>query len=685
MYKLKPISLRVTKMRAKYRDTRPEICTARYRLITEFYTGHPELEGMLRRARAFHYICENIPVRIDEGEVIVGAQSAKYRACALYPENSVSWLKEELESGFISTRDIDPYIVSDEDRAFILSTIDYWMGECMSAKTDAQIVDEYFDHLGNGVVTFRGEGQAQAPVGHFCANYETVLKRGLVSVRREAEEKMARIVDEGFPGDSIDRYNFYRAVSLVCDGMILLAKRHAALAAEMAETEKDPSRKSELSAMADTLGRCMEGPARSFPDALQSVYMYQTCMCLDANMHGISFGRIDQYLGDYYEADLKAGLITPAYAQELMDLFYLKVAEMNKPWSYAATMSNPGYTNGMLMTLGGVKKDGADATNPVTYMMLQSSGRLVLHDPPQALRVHRGTPPELWEAAIETTKIAGGVPTFENDEVIIPALMSRGLPLESARNYCLIGCVEPAGCGDEWASPGGTGTDSFMNLLNALWLAINDGHNPLNEPGERGDGKERVREGPATGYLYEMETFEQVLDAYKKQLDYFVKWQAANINSFEYIARETLPQPVVSATMDGCMEKGADVMHGGARYNSTGMSGVGVGNVADSLSMIKHLCFDTKKCTTRELYDALVSDWKGYEELLSYIRNKAPHYGNGVAEQDSFAAWTARIYSDAVNACTGPRGRYSAGLYPVTSNVWLGYITAATPDGRRAG
>ena len=443
--------------------------------------------------------------------------------------------------------------------------------------------------------------------------------------------------------------------------------------------------------MVDTLNWTVEHPARNFLDAVQTLFMYQTVLCLDANMHGISWGRIDQYLGKYYDQDIASGTITPEYAQEIMDLFYLKVAEMNKPWSYGATQSNPGYTSGQLMTLGGVDKEGNDATNAVTYMMLQTAGRLVLHDPPQALRIHKNTPPELWEAAIETTKICGGVPTFENDEVIIPALMSRGLPLEYARDFSLIGCVELAGCGTEWPACGGTGTESYLNLVNALWLGINDGYLPMplqmgapkeGEEGETEINKERV--GLATGYLYEMDSFDQVLDAYKKQIEFFVKWHAININSFEYIAKNILPLPIVSATMDGCMEKGMDVMEGGARFNSTGMSGVGIGNVADSLSMIKYLCFDKKICTTRELYDALINDWKGHEDLQRYIKNECPHYGNGFPEVDQWANWAGKVFGDAVNRCTGPRGRFSAGLYPVTTNVMFGYMTAATPDGRNA-
>jgi formate C-acetyltransferase len=696
MYQLDNISPRVAAMREKYRETKPEICTARYRLVTEFYMAHPELEGILKRSYNFKNICENIPVRIDDGEIIVGGQSGKYRATAIYPENSAVWIKEEMESRMFSTRDIDPYIVSEEDREYVLSTIDFWLKECFSAKITAYLPEYLKDYAMNGVTTYGmfGSGhQCGSPVGHFTGNHWTATRVGFGAIKQEADAKLRELEARGIFGESIDQYNFYRAVSIVCGGMITLTKRYAKLAEEKAALETDPKRKKELEKMAESLNWCMEKPCRTFHEALQTLYMYQNCMCLDATMHGISYGRVDQYLIDFYRADLAAGRITHEEAQELLDLFYLKVAEMNKLWSYGATKSGPGYTSGQLMTLGGVDKYGHDASNEVTYMMLQSAGRLVLHDPPQALRVHKGTPAKLWEAAIETTKIAGGVPTFENDEVIIPALMARGrLPLESARNYCLIGCVEPSGCGDEWPACGGSGTESYMNLANAVLLGINDGY--YNAPFTGGmpsrykttdAGPAPKRCGPATGYLYEMENIEQVLSAVQKQIEFFVKLHANCTNAFEYLNRQLLPLPVVSATITGCMEKGKDVTFGGARYNSTGISGVGVGNVADSLAMIKHLCFDAKKCTPRELYDALMNDWNGYEDLQRYIKSQAPHYGNALPDVDKFAGWASGVFADAVNACTGPRGVFSAGLYPVTTNVMFGQMTSATPDGRNSG
>lgn len=680
MYVLSPVTDRVAAIREKYRTAKPSICTARYRIVTDYYRENPQLQGILKRAKNFLNICERLPVLVNPNEVIVGWQATRYRACALYPEISFGWFLDELAAGTIPKRDTDPYDISDEDTRYLLETGDYWRKESLSAKVDEYIPLGYFGAAGSGVTYFGTTGTCTSPTGHFVANFETALHRGFGAIRAEAEEKMSELEGRMY-GNGAERYNFYRAVTIVSEGMIILSRRYAEECARQAALETDPARKTELLEMADSLGWIMANPCRSFHDAIQCMFLYQIGLCLDAQQHGISFGRVDQYLAPFYEADLAAGRITPERAQELLDLFYLKVAEMNKIWPYFATLSGPGYTSGQLMTLGGVTRDGRDATNPVTFMMLQSSGRLLLHDPPQSLRIHKGTPPELWDAAIETTRIAGGVPTFQNDDVIIPALMARGLPLESARNYCLIGCVEPQGCGDEWACPGGNGTESFFNLLNAFLLAINDGHNPMPAP----DGSREGRVGLPTGYLYEMETFDEVLDAVRQQIEYFVGWHISLVNTWEMVASEHMQLPLLSATVDGCMESGRDVMKGGARYNSTGNAAIAIGNIADSLAVVKHLVYEERSVSARELYDAIMADWEGHEELRQRILNEAPHYGNDNPDVDCFARWATDVYGDAVNAATGPRGRWAAGLFPVTAHVLFGMSTAASPDGRKAG
>jgi len=674
--------MRVAKAREKYREALPAICLSRYKLITEFYTKNPNETGILRRARNFKHICENIAIRVEDGEIVVGTATGSYRGVQLYPEHSIGWLLEEVESGLISTRDSDPYIISDEDRNYLLETGNYWRGECNSAKIDAYIPDGWLNHAPNGVTLFGKKGQSPHPVGHFCAGYERAINVGFGAIKAEADGNISKLEREGLPGETIDKYNFYRAISIVCDGMMILTKRYAKLVEEMAKVETKKTRKQELEAMVDTLNWIMEKPCRNFLDAVQTTYMYQICMTLDGCMHAVSFGRLDQYFIKFYENDIAAGKITPEYAQEIIDMFFIKIAEINRIWGNLATKTTGGYTSNQLVTLGGVTKEDLDATNPVTFMLLQASARLVLHTPPLAMRVHSGTPAQLWEAAIETSKVVGGIPTFENDDLIIPALMKRGLSLESARNYILIGCVEPAGCGDEWPACGGTGSDTYLNLMGMMMLGINNGYYTM--PDRNGDVcDEQV--GLPTGYLYEMETFEEVLEAYRKQAEFFVKWYAMCVNSYEYVTRQNIPLPVVSATMEGCMESGKDVTWGGAKYNSTGVAGVGIGNVADSLNIIKHLCYEKKICTTRELYDALMSNWEGYEQLHEYIKNEAAHFGNADADADRYASWASDVFVDAVDSCSGPRGKFAAGLYPVTVHVVLGAMTQATPDGRRKG
>jgi formate C-acetyltransferase len=680
MFVLSPVSDRVAKIREKYRTTRPRICTARYRIVTDFYTENPQLQGILKRARNFKTICEKLPLLINKDEIIVGWQAQYYRACALYPETSFGWFMDELRAGTIPLRDTDPYDIFPEDAEYILSTGDFWRKESLSAKVDEYIPPGYLKAAGSGVTYFSTKNTCTSPVGHFVANFDKAMHKGFGAIRTEAQAKMDELEGVMF-GDSAARYNFYRAITIACDGMITLSKRYGQECTKLASVEIDPARRQELLGMADCLNWIMENPCRTYHDAIQCMFMYQLGLCLDGQQHGISFGRVDQYLGSYYDADIAAGRITHGKAQEMLDLFYLKIAEMNKIWPYFATLSGPGYTSGQLMTIGGVTKEGKDATNAVSFMMLQSAGRLVLHDPPQSLRIHKGTPQELWEAAIETTQIAGGVPTFENDDIIIPALMERGLPIESARNYCLIGCVEPQSCGDEWACPGGNGTESFFNLLNAFLLGINNGYNPF-----RGsDGKLGGQAGLPTGYLYEMKTFDEVLDAVKKQIEYFVNWHISLVNTWEYIASEHMQLPLLSATIDGCMESGRDVMKGGAKYNSTGNAAIAIGNIADGLAVVKYMVYDKNLITARELYDAIMANWEGKEDLRQQILNEAPHYGNDNEYPDQFARWASDIYGNAVNAATGPRGRYAAGLYPVTAHVLFGMLTAASPDGRKTG
>ena len=683
MYQFSPISPRVQRQRALYRETVPYVDINRYRLVTEFYMAHPEIDGVLKRALNFRNLCEKLPCPIFEDDLIVGNFVERYRATALYPENSIDWLVEELKSGLLWERKEDPYRISEEDKDYILSTADFWMGECMNSKLNAYIPENYQKIAGNGVLFFTAQNICPQPVGHFSANFDRAIRKGFGAIKAEADAKILELEQAGFLGESARQYSFYRGVSIVCEGMITFAKRYAQACAAQAEQTADPNRRLELMRMADTMDWVMEHPARNFREAIQALWFYQMCVLMDANCHAASIGRLDQHLGSFAQADLDAGIITREEVQELVDLYLLKTASVNKAWSARTVRSAPGYTSGQLITLGGVDREESDATNVITYMTLEAAGRLVLHSPPLALRVNRNMPKELWDCALSVNKRAGGVPSFYSDDVIRKALEKRGIKTEDTWNYCLIGCVEPSIGGAEWPACGGLGISSYMNLANVFLLAINNGKNPRRDA--EGTLISDVQFGPETGYLYEMNSIEEVQAAYLRQMEYWVTWNINIDNMFESVASQVLPQPVVSAAMDGCMEQGRDVMEGGARYNSTGLSSIGLGNVADCLSIVDRLCFREKRCTTRELYDALTANWTGYEDLRQYLMGSLPRYGNGDPEVDKFCRWVAQSYADCANSKTGPRGHFAAGLYPVTMNVVYGTLTGATPDGRMSG
>ena len=681
MYQFSPIAPRVARIRKRYRDTKPKVCIERFRLVTEFYQDNPTLPPMIKRAKNLANLCEKMPVIVHEDEVIVGELASTYHGSALFPEYAVGWLSDEIRSGEFLNRSLDPYDLDQEDMDYVMQFEDFWAKNDLSRLTDDALPPEFHDIVGNGIVTFGDKHTGAGPVGHFCTNYDKAIRKGFAAIRQEAQDKIESMKGRLY-GDSAEREQFYYAVTIVCDAAITLSKRYAAECRRQAGECADESRRTELLQMAEGLDWVMENPARTFAEAVQCLYLYQIVLSLDGNLHGLTFGRVDQYLSSFYEDDLAAGRITRERAQEILDLFCLKVAEMNKIWPSFATAAAGGYTSGQLITLGGVTKHGLDATNEVTYMLLECASRLLLHDPPMSLRIHEGTPDLLWDVAVETTKACGGVPTFESDKVIIPTLLDRGMSIESARNYCLIGCVEPGGCGNDWPANGGPGQETFWRIPGAVLLAINNGENPMSRP----DGEPQHQTGLPTGYLHEMTSFDEVLDATKRQIEHFIDWHVSFTSVREYVARYHMPLPIVSATMDGCMESGKDVMFGGATYNCTGFAGVGIGTAVDSLVAIKYMVFDKKLCSAREFYDALMADWEGHELLRQRIMKETPHYGNDLDYPDEIAEWMSKVITEKVRSCVGPRGNHwSAGLYPVATHVAWGKMTWATPDGRRTG
>jgi len=407
--------------------------------------------------------------------------------------------------------------------------------------------------------------------------------------------------------------------------------------------------------------------------------LYQVLITIDTRIPSAALGRFDQYTWPFLKKDLESGALTMDQAQEIVDSFFLK-ANCYYTAGPAKLVDTTGVGNTYQhTTIGGVDPDtGEDATNPVTYMVLETIGRLKLHDPTISLRVSNNTPDELWACALETSKLVGGLPLFQNDEVIIPALQKEvGYELRDARDYGIIGCQEIVGCGNDFPAPNGLYPPHASVWWGSIFnMAINNGINPFN--GEQCSLH--------TGYLYEMSSIEEVRDAVEKMGRYIFKMFISSNNYAEHISAYYSPQAALSISMEGCMESGKDAVHGGCKYNSYGGTATGLATLADSLSTIKYMCFDQKLITTRELYDAWIAGWEGHEPLRQQILSSVPHYGNADPYADMELKWLVDLYYRLCQECHSTRSKvYKSGLYGASDHVAQGRITFATPDGRKTG
>ena len=381
--------------------------------------------------------------------------------------------------------------------------------------------------------------------------------------------------------------------------------------------------------------------------------------------------RFDQYMSSYLEQDSS---ITLERAQELLDLLFIKFNEINKVRDEGSTKAFGGYPMFQNLIVGGMDINGNDATNALSFMCLQATSNTKLYQPSISIRVHTGTPDSLYKKAAEVTRIGLGMPAFYNDRYIIPALRQRGLTLEDARDYGIIGCVEPqvGGKTEGWHDA------AFFNIAKVLELTLNNGTDPLS-------GAEL---GPKTGELVSFTTYDDLMDAYREQMTYFVRLLAISDNAVDMAHGQRAPLPFLSSLVDDCIAKGKALQQGGAHYNFTGPQGVGVANVADSLAALKMLVFENKDLSLESLQKALATDFEqgDGEKLRQLLINRAPKYGNDEPYADAIAHDAAFVYCQQVENYMNPRGGcFQPGLYPVSANVPLGAVVGATPDGRKSG
>ena len=706
-----PKSERITKLVEDLYAKMPEIESTRAVLITESYRRTEGEPIIIRRAKAFAHILENLPIVIRDQELIVGSTTIAPRGCQTYPEFSYEWLEDEFDT--VETRSADPFYISEQTKQELKAANAYWKG-----KTTSELATSYMEPqtlLAMEHNMFTPGNYFYNGVGHVTVKYGEVLEIGFSGIRAKAEAELAKL--SLADGDYQKRSRFLEAVMISCDAAVTYARRYAKLALEEAEKCTDPVRKMELLVIAQNCANVPEKGANGFYEACQSFWFVQQLLQIESSGHSISPGRFDQYMYPYYKKDLDSGKITRAQAQELMDCIWVKLNDLNKCRDAASAEGFAGYSLFQNLIAGGQNVEGIDVTNDLSFMSIQASMHVFLPQPSLSVRVWNGTPHEFLIKAAELTRTGIGLPAYYNDEVIIPSLVSRGLTLEDARDYNIIGCVEPqkAGKTEGWHDA------AFFNMCRPLELVFSNGK-------DKG-----AQVGPETGDVEKMETFEEFFHAYEIQMDYAIKLLVNADNAIDMAHAERCPLPFLSSMVDDCMKRGKSVQEGGAVYNFTGPQGFGVANMADSLYAVKQLVFDEKKVTMKELKQALMLNYgKGLaqedlaalasdtvsvmrssgetvgeaeiaavlktihalseseevkengERILKLIE-EVPKFGNDIPEVDAFARKVAYTYTKPLLNYRNPRGgMFQAGLYPVSANVPLGAQTGATPDGRLA-
>lgn len=685
------------------------ICIERARWITEFYRSVKEKEpSPIQRASAIRFVLNKIPIIIYPHELIVGAMTEKKVGALLYPEFSSLALWPELKK--IHRRKINPFYIDEAERRELEKDIfPFWLGKTVGDYALSLVLNKNF----SGRIAFRAKEIALrifkslpgniknflfkmafrkrdsmmkmyagfepfslfalggiyiltefAGISHVTPGYRTVVEKGLECVIEKAKENLKRT-------KSSKKRQFLEAVIISLTGVIELAERYADEAEKLARFERNKKRKEELLEISKNLRNSPKNPARSFHEALQAIWITQIALHYENYEQAISLGRIDQYLFPLYRRDIERGKITRENAKEFLQCLWIKMSEFIPVFPeffneyFSGLMTNQG------ACIGGVDENGQDATNDLSYLILESIREINTPQPNLFARVHRDTPDDFIKAIGKNFSDGSPHPSIYNDEVIIPALMKIGVDLKDARDYAPLGCVEPNPQGKTFGS-----TDAvLMNIALCLELALNNRYSSVL--------KKRI--GLEIGSPQKFSSMDKILKAFRKQVSHIVQNMVDGTNVLSIAHSLYYPSPLLSSLIDGTIEKGMDVTWGGAKYNFSGVQAVGVGEVADSLTAIEFAVF-RNKISLNELLNAMRKDFEGAEELRAFLLNRVPKYGEDEGTAERYAREVVRIYSEEVMKHRNPRGGfYIPGFYSVTTHIPFGRFTGALPSGRKKG
>lgn len=656
---------RIQRMRNRLILEDPIVCPERALIWTEVYRNNEDKPPILKAALALEQTLDRMSISIYEDELIVGNQGSALRATTLSPTVN-TWFQDELDR--FEKRDGSRFLIREETKEKIRNILPYWKGRTVYENTMALLAPETIAAM-NALVFTCGYTLGKG-CGHWLLNFDHVLKGGFRSIRSAAQKKLDEL-DYTKP-EAVDQIPLYTSVVITCDSVRKFAQRYSDLAQQMAKQETDHTRKSELERIARTCARVPYEAPETFYEAVQTVYFIQLITQIESDGTGISLGRLDDMLYDFYQKDLQQGNITKAEAEELLDCLWLKIASIIQIWNEEDSKAFGGHPISQAITLGGLDAEGNDATNALSYMMLETTARVHMPQPSVCVRINRRTPREFLLKSVEVIREGLGMPALYNDEIAIPSLMSRGIGIEEARkHYAVIGCVEMGIQGKICAFA----NSGYFNLVKALEITLNNGVDPVTG----------LLLGSKTGEADRFQSFDDLFRAYRTQVGELLRHMVSVTNIVDTMHARILPLPFVTAITDDCIEKGKEVQSGGAKYNIEGIQGVGLADVADSLAAIRKLVFEEKTLTMRQVVEAINADFIGYEDVQRMLRRNAPHYGNNEPYVDQIAKDVASHFCHAVEQYRSPRGGiFIPGMYSNSANVPLGAACGATPNGRKA-
>jgi len=665
---------RIERMKEKLLSSPYEVCIERARLYTRSYQETEGQPSAIRAAKALAKTLAEMTIHIDEEELIVGNRTGKRLAGVIPVERGDINAVLEMDMDTMPKRK-RPFMISEDDRRALREQIlPYWKGKTIRDKKATLWAER-----GLMKVKLLGEIDRNCPnlaidifdvQGHLVLGHGNVMRQGFSGIKERAKQHLEQLQTEN--PDERRNADFLQAVIICSEGAIAFAGRFAGETMKLAEKEADPGRRDELLRIADNCRWVPANPPRTFYEAIQCLWFTQVIAQISYGMAGtFALGRVDQYLYPFYKRDVEQGIITKEEALELIEELELKLTSniLLLPEVGLEVSSTLG-TSPQPITIGGLTKDGKDATNELSWMILEASEKLkgVINN--LAIRIHGKTAEDFMLRACRVYRSTSGQ-AFYNDEAIIPALLSDGYSLEDARDYAIVGCVEPTGSGDTFACTGG----HDLKLGGVLEIVLTNG-------GYRLMGGQGLPTGDPTRF----ETFDEFMDAFRRQLEHNVKMAVDAVNIKDAIYQAEFPAPFVSATLTGCVESGRDATDGGARYNFGSITARGLGTTADSLAAIKKLVFDDQVLTMSELVELLETNFERKDELRHLLINRAPKYGNDDDYVDLIAKEIAELFCREVTEHQSIRGgHFRPSFYSYGTHVLDGLFLGATPDGRMAG